>query len=345
MNKQIRPLAKEDFSLYQTMETGLQEDYMLRLFPGLTSGENRLYGLFIDEQLVSTAGYTVFAHHYIMLGRLRSDKRFRGNNYGTEILQYAKDQALQLQDVSFVGANTEAHNHSAQKVLAKIGLPHVITLFAAQTTNLSSLVSSKAASWSKIENIGRKLEWLKRTYLNEDFPETIFPFEAYYPFPASEDLFKEETVRNWQFYENASQTRYLILWEEDKGDHYLHITYPWSDFMEQEGFWTTVASVYEGIQRDQPETILWIDLTREEAALLPADHPFELPSPWMLHGVHPDKPAERPDEPDVGETLDKAFESLEFLEQEIQDLEQELNETIQKTDTLKQTLDELDTDS
>lgn len=347
MTKEIRLLTKSDFNLYKSMQTGLKEDYMLNIYPGLTDDGSRLFGLFIDEQLVSTAGYTVFANHQVMLGRLRSDIRFRGRNYGTEILQYAMEQALALPNVEFVGANTQSDNYSAQKVIKKISMTHLTTLYEGQTQDLSSLISSQnpsaeTTSWSKIDDLGRKQEWIKRTYLNEEFPVTIFPFEAYYPFPVSESLFKDELVESWNFYENEDQTRYLILWEEEKDDHYLHVTYPWTDFMEQTGFWETVDEQLSITRRNKPETQMWIDLSEEKIKKLPENHPFDLSFSWLLYGTFNPKDYHEKESENLTTDLSQAYNSLEFLENELKELEVELDKKIEKTENLKQSLDELD---
>lgn len=346
MRKEIRLLTKEDFNLYKSMQTGLKEDYMLNLFPGLTDSGSRLFGLFINDQLVSTAGYTVFANHHVMLGRLRSDHRFRGQNYGTELLKYVMDQALALPSIEFVGANTQSSNHPAQKVLKKINMAHLATLYEGQTQDLSALIQSQDSShkpltWTQVEDSGRKREWIKRTYLNEDFPESIFPFEAYYPFPVSESLFKDEVFDSWKFYENEDQTRYFILWEEDKGNHYLHVTYPWSDFMKQSGFWKTIDSQLSITRKKEPNTLIWIDLSEEKIKTLPETHPFNLSFSWMLYGIFntSDNPEEAPDS--LTTDLSQAYKSLEFLEKELKELEDDLNNKIVKTENLKQSLDEL----
>lgn len=341
MTKVLRPLSKSDYNMYKSIQTDLEDDYMLNIFPALTDGESRLFGLFVDEQLISTAGYTVFANHFVMLGRLRSDIRFRGQNFGTEILEYAKNQALEIQGVEFVGANTEQHNKPSQKVLKKLGLSPVVSLYGAQTQDLSSLLTENAKSWLPLTDSGRKREWLNRTYLNDDFPEKIFPFAAYYPFPASESLFKEETLQSWNFFENKKQSRFLILWEEDKGGHYLHVTYPWDDFMEQPGFWETIDIAYQQAKKNNPDTTIWIDLSEPKASLLPDAHPFVLSSPWMLHGIYADY--EETSTVDLSKELTEAQISLDQLESELVEIENDLNQKIDQTEELKHSLDELDT--
>ena len=69
----------------------------------------------------------------------------------------------------------------------------------------------------------------------------------------------------------------------------MHVVYPWSDFTKQEGLWETISEDYHNLARynenESDETYIWIDLTKEETQMLPDNHEFELPSPWILHGV------------------------------------------------------------
>ncbi|MCD8506344.1 MAG: hypothetical protein LRY37_04615 [Alkalibacterium thalassium] len=61
MSVSFRQLTADDFDLYKNMETGLEDDYMLKVFDRLTTKGNALFGLFEDETLVAVAGYTLFA--------------------------------------------------------------------------------------------------------------------------------------------------------------------------------------------------------------------------------------------------------------------------------------------
>lgn len=270
------------------MQTGLEEDYVLRIFAHLVEDNNRLFGLFVKGSLVSVAGYTIYADQYAMLGRLRSDVRFRGKSYGTDILNYVKNQVAEHPNIYWVGANTEIHNIAAQKVLANVDLPPLITLYAAQAKEIEGQ-TNHTETWNFVSSLERKKDLLEKTYLNSDFGKPIFPFQAYYPLPVSDKLFEEEYLRTWHFYENAEQTRYLILWEEEKGDYYLHVTYPWNDFNEQTGFWTTIKNAFQEVKIREKDAFVWLDLTPEDINKLPETHPFELPLPWVLHGRWIDK--------------------------------------------------------
>lgn len=96
MNKTIRELAAEDFPLLQAMDTGIEDDYIKLFFDRFSTGTNRLYGLFVGDHLASIGGHSVFASRYAMLGRMRSDRRFRGKALSTELMSYIERETLQV---------------------------------------------------------------------------------------------------------------------------------------------------------------------------------------------------------------------------------------------------------
>ena len=72
----IRQLQQDDLNHVKSMETGIVDDYLIRVYHRVSKDASRLYGLFVDNHLASIGGYTIFEEHYIMLGRMRSDLRF-----------------------------------------------------------------------------------------------------------------------------------------------------------------------------------------------------------------------------------------------------------------------------
>ncbi|QQK80367.1 GNAT family N-acetyltransferase [Salicibibacter cibi] len=282
MNLLIRQLHVEDLPRYKKMNTGIEDDYILAIFDRLVTGNHRLYGLFIDGELISTGGYTVYANRYAMLGRLRSNQSVQRQNFSTKLMTYVIEQAWEHPEIQWVGANTQEHNTPAQRVLEKLGLTPQTTLFNATTDNVTSLESG-SEPWLPIDDLKKKREWLEKTYIQS---AKVFPFECYYPFPASPALFSDNLLQNWSFYENKSQTRFFIAKTDQKKYHYLHVVYPWSDLWSQNGLWETVSTEYHTLKKQTGEdTYVWTDLTKEEVNLLPDNHPFALPSPWILYGM------------------------------------------------------------
>ncbi|EXJ23181.1 hypothetical protein ADIAL_1328 [Alkalibacterium sp. AK22] len=335
MTLSFRQLTLDDYSLYEQMETGLEQDYMLRVFERLVSENNRLYGMFEEDILVAVAGYTIFCGEFAMLGRLRSDARYRKQGYGTIITKYILDAAREESGVTWIGANTEQHNIPAQKVLQKLNMPHQLTLYAAQAETLGPLLDGQPL-WQEITELDNKKKWLEETYLNPSFGKQVFPYEAYYPFPASPAMFSDRKLMEMHCYVNPQETRVVFMWEEEKGEAYLHVVYPWFDLTSQAGLFDTISSVFEERLRRGTSSKVWIDLTEEEAADLPADHPFDLPSPWMLHGF------QCSDKTDSQSHLKEAKELLDHLEQEIKELNTQLDTTKLNVKKLSSQFDQLD---
>src|SRR5699024_3920919 len=190
MTKTIRRLHANDYSLYTTMDTGIENDYVGRVFQNLTTGGNILYGLFLDGQLASVGGYSIYREQYAMLGRLRSDRRYRGQDLATELMEHVIHEALNDDHIKWIGANTQEDNLPARRVLEKLGLPTHIMLHGAMTKDVSMLESG-APLWNPVTKLARKKEWLEKLFIQS---EGIFPYECFYPFPASEQLFKEDEV-------------------------------------------------------------------------------------------------------------------------------------------------------
>lgn len=333
MTLSFRQLTLNDYALYEQMETGLEQDYMLRVFGRLVSENNRLFGMFEQDTLVAVAGYTIFCGEYAMLGRLRSDARYRKQGFGTIITQYILDAALQERGVKWIGANTEQHNIPAQKVLHKLDIPHVTTLYAAQADTLRPLLDGQPC-WTKLTDLDKKREWLEQTYLDPTFEKTVFPYEAYYPFPASAVMFSDEKLSEMVCCVNPANTRAVFLWEEEKGDAYLHVVYPWSDMMNQPGLFDTLSSIFEEKLKRGTSSKIWLDLTEKEAAELPADHPFELPSPWMLHGFFLEDAKK--------DQLKKAEDLLCHLEKEIKELNTQIDTASHDLERLSRQADNMD---
>src|SRR5699024_1494258 len=190
---------------------------------------------------------------------------------------------FQLPQINWVGANTQEENLSARRVMEKIHLEPHTTLHGALTSDVSALEEG-ASRWIKLTDINRKREWLLQTYVEHAI---LFPYHCYYLFPSSMDLFPDEVMSEWNFYENNAHSRFVITKKDRKKHHYLHIAYPWNDIFEQSGLWATVGCDYRALREEtKAETYIWYDMPKEQAQSLPANHNWKLPSPWILYGMN-----------------------------------------------------------
>ncbi|MBM7634756.1 GNAT family N-acetyltransferase [Geomicrobium sediminis] len=276
----IRQLHPEDQTYYEQMDTGIEDDYIAAIFPYLVTGPNKMYGLFIENQLVSTAGFTIYHSVYAMLGRLRTDRRYRGQNLATEILNNVLERAWEHSEIQWVGANTQQSNIPAQKVLRKIGLTPRISLQSATTTSPNQL-ADEHAQWTEITSLSKKKTLLSEQYVQ---PGRVFPYECYYPFEAKTELFHDDEVATWRFFENNQCDRFFITKYDQKKYHYLHVVYPFQDLFNQSGLWATITHAHNDSQSQFEEDVhVWVDITNDQMAKLPNQHPFDLPSPWNLY--------------------------------------------------------------
>lgn len=281
MEKSIRVLTKDDLPKLKAMETGIEDDYVIRVFDRISSGNNKLFGLFTEDQLVSVGGLTVFADQYVMLGRMRSDLRFRGNDLSTTLMSTVLKEAFNLPGIKWVGANTQEENLPAQRVLKKIGLAERHLSYGATAEGVTDLENGGAV-WHRQDNLERKKQWLHQLFVESS---AVFPYECYYPFPALDGMFEDSQIAKWNFFENPAGDRVLITKADMKKYHYLQAIYPYDDLMDQPGLWETISVARGGLaERLNTDTQVWMDLTKKQAANLPDNHPFELPSPWMLFG-------------------------------------------------------------
>lgn len=283
MEKLIRQLDLEDLHYLEKMKTGIEDDYILRVYNRIAGGSSRLFGLFQDGQLASIGGYTIFADQYAMLGRMRSDLRYRGNNLSTQLMAHIMKEVLSLPAVQWVGANTQVENGSARRVMDKLGLTEVSTLYSAVSSNVASLAACDAV-WQELSDLTQKQEWINQLYIQTG---EVFPYECYYTFPASQALFADADLSQWAFFENRDKSRVLIAKKDYKRNYYLHAVYPWDDLMEQPGLWETISTAQHRLsEKVKSETLIWMDLTPDQVSSLPAHHPFDLPSPWILYGTN-----------------------------------------------------------
>src|SRR5699024_12840183 len=95
----IRLLNSDDYSHMDDLHTGIEEDYVKRIFHKLVAGPNRLYGLFVNGKMASIEGYSVFAGRYAMLGRLRTDRGDKGIQFYTALMTHLLNEVLQQKTV------------------------------------------------------------------------------------------------------------------------------------------------------------------------------------------------------------------------------------------------------
>ncbi|MCP8617664.1 GNAT family N-acetyltransferase [Salirhabdus salicampi] len=276
---QIRQLQQSDLPSLEQMDTGIEDDYVIRIFSDLVKSErHEMYGLFRDENLVTIAGYSLFANHFAMLGRLRSDRRFTAKGYATELMKTVIEELKRKSFVKWIGANTQRNNISARKVLQKLGMQSHTTVYSSKLIHPKNIYGKPGPLWQTAETITEKRAWLASV---KESALGMFPYECYYPFPYDYLLFSDEYLEGCTFYYNEEKSRFFILKEDRKDQWYLQFIYFWNDHFEQPGLIDTVIRALNTYSSDYN---LWVDFSEHAYEHLPYKDAFDIQDPWMMHG-------------------------------------------------------------
>lgn len=274
----LRKLTADDYNALQNMQTGMEDDYVVRIFHNLLERKNNvMYGLFDQDQMIAISGYTIFSNKFAMLGRLRTDIRYRGKGYGTEILRAIIEELRTIPSIEFISANTQLHNFSARKALTKLNLPHITTLHPFILKDPSLVKGTKGKVWDTIESVQEKRQFLQSLKENA---LGAFPYEAYYPLPFDDSLLTDEYLQDGTFYVNEDQTRFLFCKIDQKGNLYLNTKYFWNDHFQQPGLFETILHEWS---KHEEIYGAWIDVSKEAADTFSIDA-FETQDPWLLYG-------------------------------------------------------------
>lgn len=276
----FRQLTINDYNLVKQMQTEMQDDYVLHIFPYLVQSETQaLFGCFVNNRLASIAGYTLLPGGYAMLGRLRSDRRFLKKGHATTLLAYMMDILMCDTNVHWIGANTNVHNGSAIRVLEKLGLDEITSLYSFPVKSNAVVKGTDGDIWMKITSIPEKRALLKR--LKQDNALKVYPFECYYPLPYTDALITNEELKQSTFYLNPTNDRFLVIKNDQKREWFAQIKYFWNDHFDQPGFWNTVN---HHVENDPLMPRPWLDFSKEGLANIPNIKLFDVSDGWVLYG-------------------------------------------------------------
>ena len=289
ITRQIRKLTMKDFPMVEKMQTSVEDDYVLHIFPTLTESDaHSLFGLFHSGNLAAIAGYTLFPGGMAMLGRLRSDARYTAKGHATSLLAHLSRLLKKEPSVKWVGANTNERNKPARRVLQKIGLQEEATFHCATVPRLSRLQGTTGKVWKEVTSLQEK-RYLLRQLQRKD--SIIFPYECYYPLPLTDSLLDDAYLESSAFYLNNEGTRFISIKNDQKQDLYAQVKYFWNDHFDQPGFWETVHTYLD--QDSRKNLRVWVDFTPQGRWNIPDQTVFQFENPWVLYGqwIHNNEPS------------------------------------------------------
>ncbi|WP_112181805.1 MULTISPECIES: GNAT family N-acetyltransferase [Paraliobacillus] len=275
----IRKLTLHDQTSVQNLQTNIEDDYVVHIFPDLIENQTHaVYGVFENETLITIAGYSLFPGGYAMLGRLRSDIRYMAKGYATKILTFIIEDLKNDPSIKWIGANTNIHNHAAKRVLAKLELEQITTLHALPVREAKLLNGVKGDRWLKVVNPEEKRALLSSF---ADSQPLVFPYECYYLFPYTEALITDKHLAESTFYQNQTKDRFMIIRNDQKHEWFAHVKYFWDDAFEQPGFWETV---YHYVEKESKTLRPWLDFSQEGFNSIPNLEAFDVEDGWALYG-------------------------------------------------------------
>ncbi|WP_079478260.1 GNAT family N-acetyltransferase [Halobacillus salinus] len=277
----VKMLTIDDLPALMAMETGIEDDYVVRIFDRLIeSDSHQLFGLFQEGQMLAVAGYSLFGQNkFAMLGRLRSDRRFQQKGNATRLLEPIVDHLKRVPGVEWVGANTHLGNIPARRVLQKLGIeqgPVIHYLTLKDPEKLSG--HTKGPVWNRVEDLNEKYRLLDSLESNA---LDMFPYECYYPFPYDKSLFTDDYLEESSFYLSPDQQRFVIIRNDTKKYDYSHVKYFWDDHYDQPGFFETLQDHWN---QNPDNAGCWIDFSAQGFKNIPDLSAYDVQEPWILYG-------------------------------------------------------------
>lgn len=281
MDITIRPLTSSDQALVYAMDTGIKEDYVLRILHHLLQHE-RVYGALYNNKLVGIASYTLFEGHFAVLGRLRTDISFRGKGVATGLLSFIMEKLKANPAIEWIGLTTLDDNIPVHRIANTLGLNHLVTYFSYRMNDkdLSELSNPEMSLWKEIVHLEHKKTYIKEWLPDpHDNPLGMFPYECYYPLVLDHRLLTDEYITSCRMFVHEVKSRFVLLMPDDKGEHYLHAKYFWKDVFLDKG----LIQLLKKVAKDE-NRILWLDST-EDIHNQPIDLFFSNRESWRLYGA------------------------------------------------------------
>lgn len=267
------------------METGLKEDYVLRILPQLIENEP-VYGAYRNDELVAIAGYTLFANSFAILGRLRTAMAYRGNGIATQLLQKVMKIAIEKHSIDWIGLTTLDDNLPVHHIAKNLGMAHMTSYYSC-TLRPQKLNKKETDdhNWKIVSGLEKK-----RWYINKFLPTAtenvlgMFPYEAYYPIIQSQKLITDKYLERCYMFINTDKHKFILLMPDHKDKPYFHVKYFWDDFFDHE---LLIEQLY--LLACHHQRYLWIDLAESTYQKRPKEF-FDNVSKWRLYGKSMDQP-------------------------------------------------------
>ncbi|MFP7479144.1 hypothetical protein [Terribacillus saccharophilus] len=279
----IRQLTMDDYRAVLDMQTGIEDDYVLRIFPQLIENPAQtLFGLITAEGITAVAGVYRLPNGNGILGRLRSDVRFHSRGNATALLQHIIASCEEDPMMNWIGAITRKSNLPAQRVLDKLNM-HAESSFISLVMEAPEKCDiPSAAPWEMMEGTDNKRAAIEQSAV--DAKAAFYPYEAYFPIPYASAILQDDYLEKLAVFRNPDSSRIMTIQEDYKGQDIAQIQYLWPDVFQQDGLWTTV---FHYLNHSDKQLVPQLDVSLENAASIPEAYRnsfTEDDDPWLIYG-------------------------------------------------------------
>lgn len=279
----IRQLTINDYRAVLNMQTGIEDDYVLRIFPQLIENPAQtLFGLETEEGIAALAGVYRLPNGNGILGRLRSDIRFHSRGNATALLQHIIAFCEKDPTMNWVGAITRKSNLPAQRVLDKLHIHAESSFISLLMEAPDKFAIPSAAPWELIEGTENKRAAIEQAAV--DTEAAFYPFEAYFPIPYASSILEDAYIEKLAVFRDPDSSRVMAIQEDHKGMDIAQIQYLWPDVFLQDGLW---AAVFNYLKQSDKPLVPQLDVSAENASSIPAAFSgsfTEDDDPWLIYG-------------------------------------------------------------
>jgi hypothetical protein len=280
----IKQLTMNDYQEVLDMQTGIDDDYVIRLFPQLLENPAQtLYGLETEGKLAAVAGVVRMPNGNGILGRLRSDIRYQSKGNATVLLQKIIADCEQDPNMHWVGAITQKSNKPAQRVLDKLGLQLADQFISLIMESPDMTLAAGAQPWQQIMENDAKRDAIEQAVMETQ--RSFYPYEAYFPIPFASAVLEDDYLEQLAVFQDPNSSKMMALQEDYKGRDLAQIQYFWPDLFEQDGLW---AAVFDYINMSDKPFTPQVDVSPETISSMPDAFKSSFianDDPWLIYGI------------------------------------------------------------
>lgn len=279
----IKQLTIDDYRAVLDMQTGVEDDYVLRIFPQLIENPAQtLFGLITAEGIAALAGVYRLPNGNGVLGRLRSDVRFHSRGNATALLQHIIASCETDPTMNWLGAITRKSNIPAQRVLDKLNMHAESSFISLLMEAPEKCVIPSAAPWEMIKGTDTKRAAIEQAAV--DAKAAFYPYEAYFPIPYASAILEDNYIEKLAVFRDTDSNRIMTIQEDYKGMDIAQIQYLWPDVFQQDGLW---SAVFNYLKQSDKQLVPQLDVSLETASNIPASFSngfTEDDDPWLIYG-------------------------------------------------------------